>query len=64
MRAQRDVSIINHLNLTRILQRAEEIGMGAFFDRLTAFGQPLTIVAVLMRIGVAVVIGAVIGIER
>ena len=31
--------------------------MGAFFDRLTAFGQPLTIVAVLMRIGVAVVIG-------
>lgn len=38
--------------------------MGAFFDRLTAFGQPLTIVAVLMRIGVAVVIGAVIGIER
>ena len=34
--------------------------MGAFFDRLTAFGQPLTIVAVLMRIGVAVVIGAVI----
>ena len=38
--------------------------MGAFFDRLTAFGQPLTIVAVLMRIGLAVVIGAVIGIER
>ena len=38
--------------------------MGAFFDRLTAFGQPLTIAAVLMRIGVAVVIGAVIGIER
>ena len=38
--------------------------MGAFLDRLTAFGQPLTIVAVLMRIGVAVVIGAVIGIER
>lgn len=37
--------------------------MGAFFDRLTAFGQPLTIVAVLMRIGVAVVIGAVIGIR-
>ena len=38
--------------------------MGAFFDRLTAFGQPLTIAAVLMRIGVAVVIGAVIGIDR
>ena len=38
--------------------------MGAFLDRLTAFGQPLTIAAVLMRIGVAVVIGAVIGIER
>ena len=31
--------------------------MGAFLDRLTAFGQPLTIAAVLMRIGVAVVIG-------
>ena len=38
--------------------------MGAFLNRLTAFGQPLTIAAVLMRIGVAVVIGAVIGIER
>lgn len=38
--------------------------MGAFFDGLTAFGQPLTIAAVLMRIGVAVVIGAVIGIDR
>ena len=38
--------------------------MGAFLDRLTAFGQPLTIAAVLMRIGLAVVIGAVIGIER
>lgn len=37
--------------------------MGAFFDGLTAFGQPLTIAAVLMRIGVAVVIGAVIGID-
>ena len=36
--------------------------MWAFFDGLTAFGQPLTIVAVLMRIGVAVVIGAVIGV--
>ena len=34
--------------------------MGAFLDRLTAFGQPLTIAAVLMRIGLAVVIGAVI----
>ena len=32
--------------------------MGAFFDRLTAFGQPLTIAAVLMRIGVAVVMSA------
>ena len=38
--------------------------MGAFFDRLTAFGQPLTIAAVLMRIGLAMVIGAVIGIAR
>lgn len=38
--------------------------MGAFLDRLTAFGQPLTIAAVLMRIGLAMVIGAVIGIER
>ena len=35
--------------------------MGAFFDRLTAFGLPLTIVAVLLRIGVAGVSGAVIG---
>ena len=25
--------------------------MGAFFDRLTAFGQPLTIVAGPMRVG-------------
>lgn len=38
--------------------------MRAFLDRLTAFGQPLTIAAVLMRIGLAMVIGAVIGIER
>ena len=38
--------------------------MRAFLDGLTAFGQPLTIAAVLMRIGLAVVIGAVIGIER
>ena len=38
--------------------------MGAFFDRLTAFGQPLTIAAVLMRIGVAGGIGAGVGLER
>ena len=38
--------------------------MDAFFDGLTAFGQPLTMAAVLMRIAVAVLIGAVIGIDR
>ena len=38
--------------------------MRAFFDGWTTLGQPLSMAAVLMRICVAVVIGAVIGIDR
>ena len=38
--------------------------MRAFFDGFTTLGQPLSMAAVLMRICVAVVIGAVIGIDR
>ena len=38
--------------------------MGAFLDRLTAFGQPLTIAAVLMRIGLAMVIGCPNAVSR
>lgn len=38
--------------------------MRAFFDGFTTLGQPLSMAAMLMRICVAVVIGAVIGIDR
>ena len=38
--------------------------MRAFFDGWTTLGQPLSMAAMLMRICVAVVIGAVIGIDR
>lgn len=41
-----------------------KLDMRAFFDGFTTLGQPLSMAAVLMRICVAVVIGAVIGIDR
>ena len=41
-----------------------KLDMRAFFDGWTTLGQPLSMAAVLMRICVAVVIGAVIGIDR
>ena len=41
-----------------------KLDMRAFFDGWTTLGQPLSMAAMLMRICVAVVIGAVIGIDR
>ena len=41
-----------------------KLDMRAFFDGFTTLGQPLSMAAMLMRICVAVVIGAVIGIDR